>query len=108
MILYGIPTCDTCRKARKALTEDGHSVTFRDIRADPLTGDEIARLLDLFGDKLINRASATWRSLSEADRALPPVQLISAHPSVMKRPVIADDAQHRLGWTPEIRAAFSA
>jgi arsenate reductase-like glutaredoxin family protein len=37
MILYGIPTCDTCKKAQKALKEVGHEVIFRDIRAEPLS-----------------------------------------------------------------------
>jgi arsenate reductase-like glutaredoxin family protein len=45
MILYGIPTCDTCKKARKALEAEGHSVTFRDVRAEPLSEDEWAILL---------------------------------------------------------------
>ena len=46
MILYGISTCDTCKKAIKALQGAGHEVSFRDIRANPLSRaeiDEIAR-----------------------------------------------------------------
>jgi arsenate reductase-like glutaredoxin family protein len=37
MILYGIPTCDTCRKARAALEAAGHAVQVRDVRAEPLS-----------------------------------------------------------------------
>ncbi len=40
MILYGIPTCDTCKKALKALEGAGHAVSFRDIRKDPLSEAE--------------------------------------------------------------------
>lgn len=41
MILYGIPTCDSCKKAQKALEAAGHVVQFRDIRKNPLTEAEI-------------------------------------------------------------------
>ncbi len=45
MILFGISTCDTCKKALKALEAAGHDVTFRDIRRDPLTEAEIGELV---------------------------------------------------------------
>ena len=65
MILYGIPTCDTCRKAQKALVAAGHEITFRDVRAAPLTAAERAEFLSAFGDSLLNRASTTWRALDD-------------------------------------------
>ena len=37
MILYGISTCDSCKKALKALAAAGHAVEFRDVRANPLS-----------------------------------------------------------------------
>ncbi len=45
MILYGIPTCDTCKAALKALAAAGHPVSFRDIRAQPLTEAERAEFI---------------------------------------------------------------
>ena len=73
MILYGIPTCDTCRKARAALEAAGHAVQVRDVRVEPLSPAETARFLEAFGEKLVNRSSTTWRGLSEAalEKALP-------------------------------------
>lgn len=100
--IYGLKTCDTCRKAIKALP----GAAFRDVRAEPLTGDEIAAFLDAFGDKLINRASITWRGLDEAERGQPPAALLAAHPTLMKRPVIRSDGALHLGWTPATRAAL--
>ncbi len=91
--IWGLPACDTCRKARAALPE----ARFRDIRAEPLTSSEIAGLLAAFGEKAINRASATWRGLSEAERARPPADLLAAHPALMKRPVIRRDGRLTLG-----------
>lgn len=102
MDIWGIPTCDTCRKARAALP----GATFRDIRAQPLTEAERADLLARFGDRAINRASTTWRGLSDSDRALPGAELLARHPTLMKRPVIrAGDAVH-LGFGPDVRAAL--
>lgn len=61
MILYGIPTCDTCKKALKALETAGHAVTFRDIRKDPLIEAEIAEIVTEFGSRIINKQSTTYR-----------------------------------------------
>jgi arsenate reductase-like glutaredoxin family protein len=82
--IWGLPTCDSCRKARAALPE----ARFRDIRAEPLTEADIADLIAAFGDRAVNRASATWLALSEGERARPPAALLADHPALMKRPVI--------------------
>ena len=100
--IWGLKTCDTCRKAVQALP----GARFRDIRAEPLTGDEIAQLLARFGAAAVNRASTTWRGLSDGDRALPPDALLAAHPALMKRPVIRSGEGWTLGWTPATRAAL--
>ncbi len=52
----------------------------------------------------MNRRSTTWRGLSEADQALPTVELIAKHPTVMKRPVIEADGALTLGWTRDVQA----
>ena len=102
MELWGLKTCDTCRKALAALP----GATFRDIRAQPLTEAEIVALLARFGEAAINRSSTTWRGLSEAERALPPAALLATHPALMKRPVIRAGEVWHLGWTPAVRAAL--
>lgn len=85
--IWGLPTCDSCRKARAALP----GARLRDIRAEPLTEAEITELVATFGDRAVNRASATWRGLPEAERARPLAELLAAYPAVMKRPVIRQD-----------------
>jgi arsenate reductase-like glutaredoxin family protein len=98
MIVYGIASCDTCRKARAALAAAGHDVTFRDIRAEPLAKGEREEFVAAFGDAILNRASATWRGLAAEERSRPAGELLAAHPTLMKRPMIrAGDALH-LGW----------
>lgn len=104
MILYGLRTCDTCKKALKALEAAGHSVTFRDVRAEPLSPAEIAEFVAEFGPAIINRQSTTWRSLSEFLRASEPEAQLAAQPTLMKRPVIRSDAGLTLGWDDAVRA----
>ncbi|MBM3616626.1 MAG: hypothetical protein FJX28_14745 [Alphaproteobacteria bacterium] len=105
MILYGIPTCDTCKKAQKALEAAGHVVQFRDIRKDPLTEVEIAEMVAEFGARLVNRQSTTYRSFSDFLRESEPEAQIAAQSTVMKRPVIRAEKWH-LGWDAEVQAAL--
>lgn len=105
MILFGIPTCDTCKKALKALEAAGHAVQFRDIREDPLTEVEIAEMVAEFGARLVNRQSTTYRSFSDFLRESEPEAQIAAQPTVMKRPVIRAEKWH-LGWDAEVQAAL--
>lgn len=101
MILYGLKTCDTCRKAAKALNDQ--QPTFRDVRAEPLTPTEISEFLAKFGDALVNKSSTTWRGLSEQDRGQSPERLLAEHPALMKRPVITDGDKTTLGWSAAVQ-----
>lgn len=99
--IYGVKACDTCRAAAKAL--DAELV---DIRATPLEAAQIEAFHAAFGEALVNKRSTTWRGLSEAERAMDPVALIGAHPTVMKRPVIEKDGALTLGWTADVKAQY--
>ncbi|OCX60976.1 hypothetical protein BFP70_16040 [Thioclava sp. SK-1] len=107
MILYGIPTCDTCRKARKALDAAGKDVEFRDIRKSPLSADEIAQFYAEFGDKLLNKSSTTWRGLDDTAREAAIPQLLAQHPTLMKRPIVVDGDKATLGWAAPAQAIWS-
>ncbi|MEM9898179.1 MAG: ArsC/Spx/MgsR family protein [Pseudomonadota bacterium] len=100
--LFGISTCDTCRKARKVLENAGLEVVFQDVRNEPLGENDISRFLGVFGEKLINTRSTTWRGLSEDQRQASPQSLLTSHPTLMKRPVLATGEVLTLGWTHEI------
>lgn len=102
IVIYGIKTCDACRKALKALP----GAQLRDIRAEPLSAAERAEFIAAFGDAILNRASTTWRGLDEAARGSAPDALLAAHPTLMKRPVIrSGDALH-LGWKVDVQRAL--
>lgn len=103
MIVYGIKSCDTVKKAMKALEAAGHVPVLRDVRAEPLSPGEIAEFEAAFGEKLINRASTTWRGLDAAERAQPVAALLAAHPTLMKRPVIRGRSL-TIGWDKAAQA----
>lgn len=106
MIVYGIPTCDTCKKALKALTAAGHDPRFRDIRADPLTDAEIAEFIAEFGGAIINQKSTTWRGATDWLKACEPDEQLKQQPTLMKRPVIRSDQGLTLGWDDAVQAAY--
>lgn len=103
-VLYGLKTCDTCRKAAKEMERAGKTVTWRDVRDDPLDPAALKRFLAAFGEALVNRRSTTWRGLSDAERAGDPATLLAAHPALMKRPVVESEAGLTLGWDTQARA----
>ena len=106
MTLYGIPTCDTCRKALAALRAAGLAPVFRDVRADPLSQAEIAQIVDEFGTRAINRTSPTFRSFNAFLRESEPEAQMAAQPTVMKRPVIEHEGRWFLGWDADVQAAL--
>ena len=107
MILYGIPTCDTCKRALKTLQAAGKQVTFRDIRSQPLSDDEIEAIVTEFGPRAVNQQSTTYRSFSDFLKASEPQAQIKAQPTVMKRPVIQADRWY-LGWDAATEAELTA
>ncbi|MDF9391843.1 MULTISPECIES: arsenate reductase [Methylococcus] len=102
LTLYGIANCDACRKARRALESRGYNLRFHDLRHDGLDPLLLGCMVtDLGWDNLLNRRSTTWRLLPESirtsldrERAL---ELMLAHPTLIKRPVVEDAGQFFLG-----------
>lgn len=101
--VFGMKACDTCRKALKELKKSGKNVVLRDVRTEPLSREQIGSFLEAFGNDLVNRHSATWRSLGEDERQAPVEQLLANHPALMKRPVIDDGLQVTLGWDKAVK-----
>ncbi|MFK7880069.1 arsenate reductase family protein [Roseobacter sp.] len=99
MRLYGLKTCDTCRKALKLLPQ----AEFLDVRTDGVSDNDLKAALVKFGSALMNTRSTTWRALDEKDRTLPPIDLLRAHPALMKRPLVVTDDKMYLGWTSEVQ-----
>jgi len=103
MILYGLKTCDTCRKALKSV----ENAEYRDVRADGVPDDVLRAAHGQFGAALLNTRSTTWRALSEAERAGDPLDLLVAHPTLMKRPLIDYGGTLYLGWGKDVQTALA-
>lgn len=91
--LYGIPNCDTVRKARTWLEQRGVAYTFHDYKKHGADVDRIAGWVEQAGwEVVLNRRGTTFRALPEADKAdldaAKAVKVMAANPSCIKRPVV--------------------
>ncbi len=103
MKIYGIKTCDTCRKAIKAFDGAGKAATFVDFRVDGLDEADLDRWLEAVGwEALLNRRSTSWRALSDDEKANPDEakarSLMQANPTLIKRPVFDDGSSITVGF----------
>ena len=105
--IYALKTCDSCKKAIKALSAAGHDHNIIDVRADGVAQEMLGQWLATHGaDVVVNKKSTTWRGLNDAERAADPLALLKAYPTLLKRPVIIDGDKSYVGWGKEAQAAF--
>ncbi|MGV6838694.1 MAG: ArsC/Spx/MgsR family protein [Planktomarina sp.] len=102
MKLYGLKTCDSCRKALKAFAAEGLDVEYKDVRKDGVPLNVLEQAYAEFGGKLVNKSSATWRGFSDEEKAGDHWELLKAHPTLMKRPLIEKDGALTLGWSAQV------
>lgn len=91
--LYGIPNCDTVKKARTWLDARGIGYAFHDYKKAGADAGKIAAWCETAGwEKVLNRAGTTFRKLPDADKADldqdKAVMLMAANPSCIKRPIL--------------------
>ncbi|MBV1690899.1 ArsC family reductase [Novosphingobium sp. G106] len=91
--LYGIPNCDTVKKARTWLDAKGIAYTFHDYKKQGTDSARISGWVDKAGwEKVLNRAGTTFKKLPDADKdgidAAKAVKVMAANPSAIKRPVV--------------------
>ena len=91
--IYGIPNCDTVKKARKWLDAKGIAYTFHDYKKEGADPAKLAAWSAHFGwDKVLNRAGTTFRKLPDAEKdgldEAKAIALMTAQPSMIKRPVV--------------------
>ena len=91
--LYGIPNCDTVKKARGWLDQRGLDYAFHDYKKEGADPAKLSAWSDASGwEALLNRRGTTFRALPDAAKAdigrAKAIRLMQAHPSLIKRPVI--------------------
>ncbi len=95
--LYGIPNCDTIKKTRTWLEARQVGYTFHNYKTDGISPEKLHHWLAQQPlDKVMNKASTTWKALSDADKkaaenAEAAIKLMVENPSMIKRPVVADE-----------------
>ena len=104
IILYGIPNCDTVKKARAWLDERGIAHTFHDFKKQGIEARQLASWSEAAGwETLLNRKGTTWRRLDEVARAGvvdagSAQALMLANTSLIKRPVVEWGGQIAVGF----------
>ena len=110
LTVYHLKTCDTCRKAIKALGEK-HALDLIDVRADGVAEVVISGWIDEAGyETVLNTRSTTWRGLEDAEKAdmnaAKALALLVEHPTLIKRPVITDGDKITIGWKADAQDAW--
>ncbi|MGH1486299.1 MAG: ArsC family reductase [Cellvibrionaceae bacterium] len=101
--LYGIKNCDTVKKARRWLDDNGVNYHFHDFRADGLTKQQVEQWVKELGwETVVNKRSTTWKELSEKTKLnlneASVVDVIIASPTLIKRPLLDTGKQRSVGF----------
>ena len=104
LTIYGIKSCDTCRKARKFLDEHNIEHDFHDLRENGLDIQMLERWAQRMGwERLLNKQSLTWRKIPEVDRndmtRDKAFAAIIDNPTLIKRPVLETDKFIAVGFS---------
>jgi arsenate reductase len=107
--LFGIPNCDTVKKARDWLTQHRVAYDFHDYKKAGVDRAALARWVEEHGWQVVlNRAGTTFRALPEADKteldADKAIALMLAQPSMIKRPVLDLGDRRLIGFKPDLYA----
>ena len=104
LTVFGIKSCDTCRRARKYLDEHNIEFEFHDLREDGLDIQMLERWSERLGwERILNRQSLTWRKIPEVDRqSMTHDKALAAmidNPTLVKRPVLESDKFVAVGFS---------
>ncbi|WP_292052564.1 MULTISPECIES: ArsC family reductase [unclassified Brevundimonas] len=110
VIMYGIPNCDTVKKARTWLAENGVEFTFHDYKKHGVPADQLKQWVDEHGwEVVLNRAGTTFKKLPDeaktdlnADKA---IAFMIEQPSMIKRPILDLGAKRLVGFKADVYAA---
>jgi len=103
-VLYGIPNCDTVKKARIWLTGKGIDYSFHDYKKAGIERSTLEDWCKQVGfQNLLNQRGTTWRGLDDSDKAdvdeCKAIDLMLQHPSLIKRPVLAAGKRLLVGFS---------
>ncbi len=102
-VLYGIPNCDTIKKAKKWLTDNNIAYTFHDYRKDGIDAAFLTRAeTELGWEAMLNKRGTTYRQLDEEQKSAidkhKALALLESHPAMIKRPILLHDNHFYIGY----------
>ena len=102
-IIYGIPTCDSIRKARKWFDANGIRYLFVDLRETAPSRQQVTDWMTAVGDSaLVNKRSTTWKNMSDNERNEAEhgdvIAVLLANPTLIKRPVLVYQGNTTVGF----------
>jgi arsenate reductase (glutaredoxin) len=112
-ILYGIPNCNTVKKARAWLDAKGIAYAFHDYKKAGIPVDKLAGWCDAVGwEAVINRSGTTFKKLPEASRTgldrNRAIALMAAQPSMIRRPIVEHAEGLLVGFKEEAWSALAS
>ena len=99
MKVYGIPNCNTVKKARTWLTDHGFAYEFHDFKKQGITVEKLQEWCAAFGwEKVLNKKGTTWKKLSAQQQAgvtdeATAIAILLENTSAIKRPVVEQDGK---------------
>lgn len=112
VILYGISNCDTVKKARAWLDTHHVNYTFHDFKKAGVNEALLQRWITIVGwEALLNKRGTTWRKLPQTEQehvqdAAGAIALMHQYPSVIKRPILENDAGIYVGFNLNTYESF--
>lgn len=105
-VIYGIPNCDSIRKARKWFDAQGVDYTFVDLRQTPPSPDQVTAWIDAVGGAtLVNKRSTTWKNMSDTEKQDVEqgkvLAALLANPTLIKRPVLEYAGTTTVGFSAD-------
>ncbi len=111
VIVHGIASCDTVKRARSWLDDNGIAYRFHDFKKRGVSAEQLASwMAELGWEKLLNRQGTTWRKLDDQAKAsiqdaAAAAELMQAQPSVIRRPVVRwNDGVFTIGFDTAVFA----
>ncbi|RQW64075.1 ArsC family reductase [Vibrio viridaestus] len=106
VVMYGIPNCDTIKKAKKWLESNDIEFTFHDFRKQGVDQEMVSGFCEQLGwETVLNKRGTTYRQLTQEQKdeinSDSAIQLLVEYPAMIKRPVLSIDGNLHIGFKPE-------
>ncbi len=103
VVMYGIPNCDTIKKAKKWLTEQNIEFTFHDYRKQGINAEMVTTFCQQLGwEQVLNKRGTTYRQLSDEQKSnlseQSVIPLLVESPAMIKRPILKVNDQYYIGF----------